>query len=283
MSEQDNLETQPSNLPENQDQQQNSEPQVQPSNQPAIQQAEFDRIANMARVALESAANLRAENERLQREAQVRNSTPQVPEYDFEALNNRVREGGQFGETTVEIVRRELQAAVRPLIEHQQRDARKGEIARLTAQAVANHPYGHLMQPHTAAIAVEMEKQLGNAEPNLGFITLVLKGMVADAMMAQQQNPAPQNISNNNPNIPNPNPPVNRPPAPLQTPGTRPAPVNTQQNDLTEAEKRVKAHLDPENKYSAKEFKELYYSNIPVEFDVTQLANEALRKSEARQ
>lgn len=204
-----------------------------------------------AQQALDQARELREENERLRQQ-----NRPRAPQIDNNAINQLASE--DFAGATAQIVARELDSRLSPLLEERNVAARQRKISQYVAQAINVHPYSSHLQVARQQIEAQIATMVGNSEPTLDFVSIALDGLVGRAM-SQNPNvfsqPAPQ------PNNPN-NPPVrNAPPKPPVPPNSRPsnyAPAG--KKPLSESLKKLKAAMGQEA-MDDEEFAELFYQD----------------------
>lgn len=242
-------------LEQNQSEQEqnNEQPQNDPSQQilsapqfdPAAVTRAVEAAQNLVRIAQEDARQARAEAEAL------RNRQPAQPVHDFASLNERAA-NGQFAEATADIVAREMDRRMQPIMQENALTRRSRELMEHLNRAVSVHQYRQHLTPFVSQIANEIATAIGTGEISYDRVSDKLDVLIARALM---QNPTLFSGQPNAPAAPAPSKPL-----PPSVPQGRPSPLTEQagKKGLTEAEKFMKEQMGLKD-MADDEFRELYY------------------------
>lgn len=231
------------------EQEQESQPVTSPPSS-VVTQEDFQRLSQLAARSIENENRMRAEIESLRNQTASKTT---APSYNFEELNTKMA-NGQFAEGVVELIRREQQEAMRPLLEQNASQQRADKLNNVVGQVISSHQYSSHLSQLAPQIAAEVKKNIGDIEPQFGMVKMIIDGLVGQALMANPNifNQIPQTQSNNPAQVP-----TQRSPMPQQIPSTRPPSQGSKKDVLTESEKIVKNAIDPENKMTIEEFKQI--------------------------
>jgi hypothetical protein len=243
---------------ENQETDQSLNEQQSTPSAPQFSYEDFQRgIAASQEIARRAQEDARIAREEIAR-IQQQNQQPQVPAHNFAELNERAA-NGQFAETTADIVGREFDRRMAPLIAENAVARRSRELTTHLNGAIAAHPYSVHLAPFATQIASQIATAIGSGEISYDRVSdkldsLIMRAMAQNPQVFNQAPPSGQNVGTQAPS----NNPQNKP-LPPNVPQGRPSPLTGQSaNDqLTESEKFMKEQLGFTG--SNEEFRELYY------------------------